>query len=122
MHVEATFRSRPFSFYTIIAIKGGGGRGTLIMECSMAAPPERGIFLGLEVHKMVGISSGEAKNKVGKTSFWYLKCFFFFFNIDQRINSPVSVIVLSELMNFPLRVSLSKEMPDRTRQRTDNYL
>ena len=37
--------------------------------------------------------------------------------MDQRTNSPVYIEVLSEPMNFPLSVSPSKEMGERTRQR-----
>ena len=38
---------------------GGGGRGTPYNRLYGEAPPERGTFFGLEVHKRVGISRAE---------------------------------------------------------------
>lgn len=36
--------------------------------------------------------------------------------MDPRINFAVNVVVLSESMNFPLSVSTSKKIGDRTKQ------
>ena len=41
--------------------------------------------------------------------------------MDQKVNSPVHVVVLSEHMNFPLSVSPSKEMGEHTRKRKKSF-
>ena len=41
--------------------------------------------------------------------------------MDQRINSTVYVVVLSEATNFPLSVSPSKEMGERTRKEKEIF-
>ena len=51
---------------------GEGGRYSLRMAYTLygEAPPERGIFLRLQVYQRVGISLIEVHKKVGKSVIW----------------------------------------------------